>query len=302
MKKRNIFGKILGIKLVIILTLFLISLLSLSYAVVSLLYGESKRDVKLPTFLGNKQDNIDLLKKTDSGSTPFSFFIAGDIQQNDFFPAVYRDNINDDSPEFGVLLGDNVRPATMESHNSFMLDFATWGVKEPVFLVCGNHDIVTKKDMARNRRYSFTLDDFEKTYGPADFSFTYHGCLFIILNNIDTDSHVAYLADTLSHRKKDTLMTFVFIHIPAHTISPKIKSRKMLGEQEFLSMIKDYNVDYVISGDFHSYFRAGVGNTVFLISGGGMDRMGDNKQNRKGAYHAMLIQVDPITKDVAERI
>ncbi|MBN2225217.1 MAG: metallophosphoesterase [Deltaproteobacteria bacterium] len=287
---------------IFIFLFFFITLFSLAYAAVAIVYGESKEDIKLPMFLGNKQDNIDLLMKTDTGPEPFSFFIVGDMQQGDFFPAIYRNDIKDDSPNFGVLLGDNVRPPKTESHNEFILDFSTWGIQEPVFVVCGNHDIVMKKDITENRSYSFTLKDFEKTYGPADFSFYYHGCLFVLLNDIETDSHVAYLADALSHRKKDTLMTFVFTHIPPHTISPAIKCREMLGEQKFLTLIKDYNVDYVISGDFHTYFRAKVGNTIFLISGGGMDKMGDNKQNRKGAYHAMLIQVDPLTKDVAERI
>lgn len=290
---------------VVILFIFLfffIALFSLAYAAASIVYGESKENVKLPMFLGNKQDNIDLLKKTDGDSKPFSFFVVGDTKLADFFPSIYRKDIRGDAPDFGIILGDFVKDPKIEDHRSFMMDFPRWGIDVPVFLVCGNHDIATKKDMAENGSYSFALRDFEKTYGPADFSFYYHGCLFVLLNDIETDSHVAYLADILSHRRKDTPMTFVFTHIPARTISPEIKSRQMLGEQEFLSLIKEYNVDYVISGDFHSYFRAKVGNTVFLISGGGMDKMGDNKENVKGAFHAMLIQVDPRTKDVAERI
>jgi predicted phosphodiesterase len=295
-------GKIFDIKLIIIFLGLLISLVSLSYAAASIIYGESEENVQLPMFLGNKQDTIDLLKRTDNDSKPFSFFVVGDTKLADFFPSIYLKDIRGDAPDFGVILGDFVKDPKIEDHRSFMMDFPRWGADVPVFLVCGNHDIATKKDIAENRSYSFTLKDFEKTYGPADFSFYYHGCLFVILNDIETDSHVAYLADVLSRRKKDTLMTFVFTHIPARTISSEIKSRQMLGEQEFLSLVKEYNVDYVISGDFHSYFRAKVGSTVFLISGGGMDKMGDNKENVKGAFHAMLIQVDPLMKNVAERI
>lgn len=77
----------------------------------------------------------------------------------------------------------------------------------------------------------------------------------------------------------------------------------MLGEKEFLSLVENNNVDYVISGDFHSYFRAKVRNTVFLISGGGTDKFANKAKNEKeGSYHAMLIQVDPVTRNVNERI
>jgi Icc-related predicted phosphoesterase len=299
MAEKRTVGKIY---ILTVFILFFVLVSSLAYAAVSIIYGESHEDIQLPRFLGNKPDNIALLKETDTGAEPFSFFIVGDMQQNDFFPAIYRADIKDDAPDFGVLLGDNVRPPKIESHTAFMMDFLSWGVREPVFLVCGNHDIVTGEDSARDSVDSFTLKDFEKTYGPANISFTYHGCLFIILNDIYTDSYVTYLADALSHRSKDARMTFVFTHIPPKTISSAIKGREMLGEEGFLSLIKEYGVDYVICGDFHSYLRTEVGNTVFLVSGGGMDKLGDNKQNRKGAYHAMFLSVNPLTKDVTERI
>jgi hypothetical protein len=303
MKSNTISRKEGKIKSWIIIVCMVLLLASLAYAGTSMIYGESVEDTPLPHFLGNKPGNIAALEDKDAGPAPFSFFIAGDLQQADFFPAIYKDFIGADSPDFGVILGDFVRPAQVESHTGFMLDFASWGVREPVFLVCGNHDILTKEDTKRSGLFKgFTLADFERTYGPADFSFTYRGCLFVILNDIDTDRHVAYLADVLSHRKSDTLMTFVFTHIPAHTISPEIKSREMRGEDKFLSLVKKYKVDYVISGDFHSYFRAKVGDTNYLISGGGMGRDGDNRENRKGSYHAVLIRVDPTTKTVDERI
>ncbi len=303
MKERNMLRKVFGIKSAIIFFLLLISLLSLSYGAASIIYGESHEQVKLPAFLGNKTENIDLLGKSNTGDSPFSFFVVGDTQLGDFFPGIYKNDIKSDSPNFGLILGDFVKNPKAEDHAQFMMDFPTWGVNVPVFLVCGNHEIVTKTDIANNRWFSFTLKDFEKTYGPADFSFYYHGCLFVILNDVDTDSHVAYLADALSHRKKDTLMTFVFTHIPAHTISPAISSKEMLGEKEFLSLVENNNVDYVIEGDFHSYFRAKVRNTIFLISGGGTDKFANKPKNEKeGSYQAMLIQVDPVTRNVNERI
>jgi predicted phosphodiesterase len=288
---------------VLIFVFLIVTLLSLGYAAASIMYGESSEDVKLPKFLGNRPANVDLLKETDAASAPFSFFVVGDTKLADFFPSIYRKDIRNDAPDFGLILGDFVKEPKIEDHRNFMMDFSRWGVTAPVFLVCGNHDIVTKEDIAHHRWYSFTLKDFERTYGPADFSFTYHGCLFIVLDDIDTDSHVAYLAEVLSHRSRGTLMTFVFTHIPAHTISPEIKSREMLGEKKFLSLVEDYNVDYVISGDFHSYFSGKVKNTNFIISGGGTDKMGNNARIRKeGIYQALLLQVNPVTKDVAERI
>jgi predicted phosphodiesterase len=285
-----------------IFVLFCIGLLTGIYFFALFVYSKSCEDIQLPKYLGNKPDNIVLLKESDTGSDPFSFFIVGDIQQGDFFPDVYRESISHDHPDFGVILGDFIRSPQLEFHTAFMMDFPNWGCREPVFLVCGNHDIATKKDIERNRPYSFTLNDFEETYGPANFSFTYHGCLFIILNDIDTDDYIRFLADTLLHCRNRTLMTFVFAHVPAKTVSPEITCRKMAGEQEFLTLIRDYNVDYVITGDFHTYLRARVGDTVFLVSGGGMDRTGDNRLNRKSAYHAICIHVDPLKKDVTERI
>jgi hypothetical protein len=285
-----------------ILLLSFVLLSAFTYAAASVVYGESNEDLTLPKFLGNKPGNIDLLTATDTGPAPFSFFVVGDTKLADFFPSIYREDIRDNSPDFGLILGDFVTEPKPEDHEDFLMDFPAWGIRSPLFLVCGNHDIVTKEDITKGRSYSFTENDFEKTYGPADFSFTYRGCLFIVLNDIDTDGHVAYLADALSRRSNDTLMTFVFTHIPPHTISPAIVSRVMQGEKQFLSLIDEYNVDYVISADFHSYFRDSVGNTNFIISGGGMDKMGDNTKNVTGAFHAVYLQVDPLTKDVVERV
>ncbi len=287
------------------LCIFLFSfaiLFSFVYATASIVYGESTEDIQLPKFLGNKPDNIKLLTATDTGPGPFSFYVVGDTKLANFFPSIYENDIRDDTPDFGLILGDFVTNPKPEDHQHFLIDFTTWGVRSPLFLVCGNHDIVTKEDIGRKRSFTFTLKDYENMYGPGDFSFTYHGCLFIVLNDIDTDGHVAYLADALSRRAKDTLMTFVFAHIPPHTISSAIKCRTMQGEERFLSLINEYNVDYVIGADFHSYFRCKTGNTNFIISGGGMDKRGDNTENRKDAFHSVFLQVDPLTKDVAERI
>jgi SAM-dependent methyltransferase len=282
--------------------LFFVVLFSFAYATTSIVYGESTEDTQLPKFLGNKPDNINLLTASDTGPGPFSFYVVGDTKLANFFPSIYENDIRDDAPDFGLILGDFVREPKPEDHQHFLMNFPTWGIQSPLFLVCGNHDIVTRDDIGRKRSYSFTIKDFEKKYGPTDFSFTYHGCLFIVLNDIDTNGHVAYLADALSRRTKDTLMTFVFVHIPPHTISPAIKCRVMPGEKQFLSLIDEYNVDYVIGADFHSYFRCKTGDTNFIISGGGMDKMGDNTKNVNGAFHSVFLQVDPLTKDVAERV
>jgi len=281
---------------------FLVCLTWFAYAAASIVYGESHEDIQLPKYLGNRPENINLLKNTDNGPGPFSFFVVGDTKQADFFPAIYSMDIRDDAPDFGLILGDFVNEPKPEDHQDFLLDFSTWGVRSPLFLVCGNHDIVSKDDIARDKPYTFTIEEFEKMYGPSNFSFTYQGCLFIVLNDIDTDAYLAYLSDTLSHRTDDTLMTFVFSHIPPHTISPEIKSRVMPGEDRFLSLIDDYNVDYVFAADFHSYFRYSNEKTNFIISGGGMDRLANKQKNVRGALHAVFIRVDPLTKCVAERV
>ncbi len=288
------------IKSRVVLLIMVLSLASFAYAGASMIYGESKEDIQLPAFLGNKTENVDLLTAKDTGEKPFSFFVVGDTRLGDFFSAIYKHDIRGDAPDFGVILGDFVKGPTAEYHRRFMTDFSSWGVRVPVFLVAGNRDIVTTDDPGE-LFYSFTPQSFEAIYGPDNFHFTHDGCLFVVLDDVNTETYLPYLADVLGHRKGDTRMTFVFTHASATFVSPAITGRDMQGEKRFLSLIEKYNVDYVFSGDYHSYVRTRIKDTTFIVSGGGMDKIGE-KNHATDPYHAMVIRVDPTTKVVNEEI
>ncbi len=283
------------------LALSVVIFLSAIFLVVSILYGMSWSGVTAPPRLGNRPEVISRLTDGQSDALPFSFLVVGDTRSSTIFENFYEGAPLDVTPDFGVILGDFVAYPELNRHRFFMGELAAWGMRFPVFLIVGNHDIVTRHTRRLNRLYDpVSQEDFEKLYGPAEFSFIYRGCLFVGLNNPYRIDYLDYARGVLSRRPPDTLMTFVFMHIPPPSLSPLVKVRGLEGEKEFMSLMETYNVDYVFMGDFHSYFRTDDGHTKYVISGGGGSPIHDG--GARSFHHALLMMVDPSKKKVDEVI
>jgi hypothetical protein len=285
-----------------------IILLSAAFIAASILYGRSWSDTAVPPLLGNKPEVISILTDGQMAPQPFTFLVVGDTRSSAIFEQFYKDGLRDAAPDFGVVLGDFVAFPAVSRHRFFIGELAEWGMRFPLFLIAGNHDFARTDSTDSNIKHEknlgrlydpFFQQDFEKLYGPMNYSFIYRGCLFIGLNDVYTTGHLDYLKDVLANRPSNILMTFVFMHIAPKSLSPLLQTRQMEGEEEFMQLMDSYDVDYVFAGDFHSYFRADRGHTKYIVTGGGGS---DLRGGGRGFHHVLIMRVDPSKDRVDEMI
>jgi hypothetical protein len=232
-----------------------------------------------PRFFGNSDENIShVCENTDAND--FTFIVAGDVQGGTATFESMLDIIRDDRPAFAVVLGDLVGIPTTVSHKLFALEMKEHSQDIPMFTVVGNHDIEPNG--------SFGISDFEKLYGPSQFSFCIGEYLFVFLNDVrpyDADeAYVDFLEETISDQKYNIKKTFVFMHIPVISIDGSLRSSGLGGSERFTELAKRYNIDYVFAGDHHGYIKYKKDNTVYIISGGGGARL----RGKHGKFHHLV--------------
>ena len=272
----------------VLLLCVLLALLAFEAYTIIVFHVEGRSE--LPPSFGNFQRVRDLLAD-DGQREQFSFAVVGDTKGHGTFEGI-RENLSSEPLSFMVLLGDCVRAGTAGYHSYLR---AEWNegdhIPFPIFYVVGNHDV----DQQR-----FSISDFEKNYGPTNFSFEYQDCLFIVLRNIGQaqlmDESCRFLESQLSSRDKYRKV-FVFMHTPP-LILPQSLGQPMSRTKDVLSLFDRYRVDYVIAGDYHGYARVESENTIYLVSGGGGAHL---KEAKYGAFHhAVVITVG--SDSVSERI
>ncbi|MFQ5822394.1 MAG: metallophosphoesterase family protein [Candidatus Heimdallarchaeota archaeon] len=246
----------------------------------------------LPAAFGNFERVRELLA-SDEQRDEFSFAVVGDTRRGPgTFEQIWQ-KLKDEPLSFMVLLGDCVREGTAGYHRFFRSEWAgKAALPFPVFYVAGNHDV---------DRETFPISQFEKIYGPTNFSFGYHGSLFIVLRILNkpysTKESLAFLESLLSARRHDYRKVFVFMHIPPY-VSSDFFARRFEDEKRLVALFDRFHVDYVIAGDYHGYARVKLRNTVYLVSGGGGSHLEEQKFGR--FHHAIVIKVRP--NSVSERI
>ncbi len=303
-KSRNPVRRSRGGKLLTILLLFfsIIFTVSFFFFLISLFYGcHVLEENAPPPLMGNKPDTVALLEKEKDNIRPFTFWVAGDPHKDDYLRILYPDQVKPQHPSFGIVLGDIVVHPLKEQHQFFWHTCRQWGIETPMLLVLGNHDVAEgdPSGVPDGAPEPFYLRQFEDAYGPADFSFTYGGCLFIVLNDVlGGEAYVDFLKEVLEKESADARMIFVFCHIPIRTEHPLIQS-KIIDVPGFTDLVKKYRIDYVISGHYHSYVRKTLSGTTYLISGGGT-----GLTERKSIFlsHGVFFDVDPASRTVSERI
>ena len=272
----------------VLLLSVLLALLAFEAYTVIVFHVEGRAD--LPPNFGNFQRVRDLLAD-DKPAEQFSFAVAGDTKSKGTFEVI-RQRLSSEPLSFMVLLGDCVRDPTPACHSYFRAEWAEGSpVPFPVFSVVGNHDVDPQR---------FSISDFEKNYGPTNFSFEYQECLFIVLRVIGevnlTHESYRFLESQLSGRDKYRKV-FVFMHCPP-LILPESLDDGPHHLQDVLSLFDKHRVDYVIAGHYHLYSRTKRNNTVYLVSGGGGSHLKDVKYGV--FHHAVVITVGP--NSVSERI
>ncbi|MBN1572440.1 MAG: metallophosphoesterase [Deltaproteobacteria bacterium] len=276
----------------------LVSIFSLVFFVFSIFYGKSLDNIEPPPLLGNKEDNINRINEEKVLPRNFSFLVVSDTKTSNIFEAFYNSDLYPDEADFTIIGGDFVKDPEWGHHNFFIQEFIEWGLKKPIFLIAGNHDIALEEKY-KEKANAFLVDDFKKTYGPLDFCFRYSGCLFIGVDNNYNETYLDYLREALSAESDGALIKFVFMHIPPPSMVPVSEFRPLKKEGEFFDIVDEFNVDYVIASDYHSYLRHRRGRTNYIITGGGGANLYDENSS---FYHAIMFHVDPKNREVAEFI
>jgi len=282
------------IKLIKLSTSILITLIVLSFAfeVYSLTVDYKERSAPLPDNYGNF-DHVRALLNDDNKTEGFSFAVIGDIGSFGTFEKICAQLVNEQL-SFVIILGDFVNKGTLEDHQFYRCELGEPDYFScPVFYGVGNHEI--------DKGFKFTVSDFEKIYGPSNYSFSYKGDLFIILRTFpphSTEETLAFLERELSTKRNMHDKVFVFSHIPLYQ-SPDFPTRSLKDSELYVSLLEEYHVDYAISADFHGYARVNVNKVNYVVTGGGGATL-VNSNKYGNFHHALVVKVEE--NAVSERI
>ena len=241
------------------------------------------RRVALPACFGNTESNLAAASgagTVDRGEV--RFVVLGDAGSRAMGRELVRE-LSTFKPDFAVLLGDVTWSSTAADHLYLRRKLnTTLQADFPVLYTAGNHDTGPR----------FTLKEWEATYGASHCFFMRGGNLFIIARipqeiDPDDDNGVQFLEETLRQHAAGAKRIFVFNHIPPG-LGFEWSARTLLHQEKLLKLIADYKVDYLITGDYHSYVRVQRGSTTILVSGGGGSKL---KGGTLGFHHGMVFTI-----------
>lgn len=248
------------------------------------------RQSQFPKNFGNFESVRAALPALDEAN-PFTFVIVGDTRNKSTFKDLTKD-INRAHPVFVVILGDWINGGSEDQHVYFKKKSADYKIFCPVFFTPGNHDIDPD---------NYTMERFEKEYGPRNFHFVYNNNIFIFISYLDkrfsNQESLKYLLSFDPQTLSAYRNRFVFMHIPPW-VSPDIKERNTADEKNLMHMFEYLKIDYVVSADFHGYNRTRLRGVEYIITGGGGARL-DEAQGRQ-FHHAIALTVGQ--NMVSERI
>jgi hypothetical protein len=279
-------------KIKIISTSIFISLVLFLFAFEGyiLTVGYKERTAPLPDNYGNFE-HVRALLADDKKTEEISFAVVGDTRSFGTFEKICG-QLADEPLSLMVILGDFVQKGTFGEHQFYRCEIGEPHLFSfPVFYLVGNHEIGK----------GVTLNDFEKIYGPSNFSFSYQGHLFILLRTWPPDStkeSLEFLEHELSTKRRVHDKVFVFSHIPLYA-SSDFPARPLENAKMFVELFEKYHVDYVFAGDYHGYARVKVNNVNYIVTGGGGARL--KYANKYGNFHhaiVMKVQSDAISERI----
>ncbi|OPZ25797.1 MAG: Calcineurin-like phosphoesterase superfamily domain protein [Lentisphaerae bacterium ADurb.BinA184] len=236
-----------------------------------------------PANLGNARAAALLAQRPDPAER-LKFAIVGDINNGvETFEAVIARLREEKDVSFLLLLGDCAADPNPHLHDYFVREFAETGLALPTFIVAGNHDVDAGK---------FDYTQFESLYGPANFSFRFHGDLFVGLGGLHTPQKrretLAFLEHTLRDARPAVRRIYVFMHF-APTAASGIPTDGFDDSTEFQALLETYRVNYVFSGHYHRLARTEVNGVVYLVSGGGGARLRHDQFEDIGLFHHLTL-------------
>ena len=205
----------------------------------------------------------------------FAFALMGDSQgHNDILSAILSEIAEAEDCDFALLCGDLTPSGRASEFVAFQETLNESAV--PVYLTAGNHDVKTNGG-----------DEYEKRFGPAEYSFEYCEVQFAIVDSSDlnvTFEQIEWMQREFEDATKRVMMTHVPPYDPFgdnHTLWPESCDR-------VLSFIEQGGVDAVLSGHIHAFNHTTIGSADMVISGGAGATLVD------GEHHYAVVTVDEL--------
>ncbi|MHA2315014.1 MAG: metallophosphoesterase family protein [Candidatus Hermodarchaeia archaeon] len=189
-----------------------------------------------------------------------------------------------EDPELVVHTGDMVK----EGGNwSQWLDFnesmqAVWAAEIPFYGAVGNHEMYGNDEDFSNYTTFFDFSSVVDTPGETElhYGFTYEGIHFVFLNTeyewnagqfTCSSGQMSWFSSYLADTTAEAFIVAVF-HRPAWSIRADRPDRWAEAEsvrEEFHDLFVEYDVDLVLTGHDHYYYRTLRDGLYYVTTGGG---------------------------------
>ena len=196
----------------------------------------------------------------------FKFAVFGDVQYGTAqLPHLMKALKAEGPVDFIIQTGDAVAHADAGHYILFLSELARSGLRLPMFVVPGNHDVGRTRERGPL---------FERYFGPRNFWFEYGGVLFVIIDNslgpLD-DAQYRRLENVLEKNKANTRRTFLFAHRQPINWEGDDERPFEQKYERLLGILDRHSVDYMFAGHWHGYHREERNATVFVVNGRGGD-------------------------------
>lgn len=195
--------------------------------------------------------------------------------------------------ELCLVVGDVTDDGKLEHFAATKEVFTRLGV--PVYPVIGNHDYLTPSDR------SAYMDAFPKR---LNYHFEHHGWQFVGLDssegqlyqdtNISPDT-LHWLDDNL-WRLKRRKPTILFTHFP---LGEKVRYRPKNADA-VLERFRDFNLQAVYNGHFHSFTERKLGSTVLTTNRCCALKRGNHDGTKEKGYFLCTIRAGAIQREFIE--
>jgi 3',5'-cyclic AMP phosphodiesterase CpdA len=229
-----------------------------------------------------------------AGESPFNFIAYGDtlsVTMPNGVSPILDDMIDiylTHDPEFILQLGDL---ALLGGNWTQLMEFntsmtAVWDSGVPFYSAPGNHEKAiggwVEDPFFTNYTQYVHYEDIAAACGATElyYSFDYGDVHFIILNTEDSwadgvfqcsTEQMTWLQGDLANVENDTFLVAAF-HRPAYSVREARPDRWAEAEtirDEFHSLFLQHDVDLVLTGHDHHYYRSLRDGIYYIVSGGG---------------------------------
>jgi Icc-related predicted phosphoesterase len=205
-------------------------------------------------------ETLSLRPPDDAGIGSFRFAVYADVQEKlDLVQDIYSKMNEDPMIRFALISGDLTAQGSDEQLARFQREMKA--LRFPCYATLGNHELGTRDDA------------FHDYFGRGNFSFTYRGVQFTLLDDASAtiDPLVYDLLGGWLAEAKDRAHV-VAMHIPPiDPVGTRNGSFANRGEADkFLSLLSEGKVDLTFYGHVHSYYAyENAGIPAYITGGGG---------------------------------